>query len=94
MPKHIISPVVEQSAREMLTEALRNGLGGDDPDGGTWSWLELVKPVLIETMEEIMQEELAVHLGAGKSEQIAQRRGYRNGSRKVTVKASTLGKLA
>ncbi len=38
MPKHIISPVVEQSAREMLKEALRNGLGGDDPDGGTWSW--------------------------------------------------------
>ncbi len=85
MPKHIISPVVEQSAREMLKEALRKGLCGDDPDGGTLSCMELVQPVLVETMEEVMQEELAAHLGAVKSEQTAQRRGYRNGSRKVAI---------
>ncbi len=34
-----------------------------------------------------------MHLGAAKSEQTEQRCSYRNGSRKVTVKASTLGKI-
>ncbi len=69
------------------------GGGGGDPDGGKLSWMELVQPVLVELLEEIMQGKLAAHMRAAKSEQTEQRRGYRNGSRKVTIKASTLGKL-
>ncbi len=52
LPKHIKSPVVWSSAREIFKEALRSSPMGEDPAGGKKSWLELVQPVVFELLEE------------------------------------------
>ncbi len=93
MPKHILSSVREQSALEVAKDDLRRSLESDAFYGGKESLLELLKPFLKRVLEDTMQVELSEYLQAAKSERTEQRRGYRNGSREVTIKSSTLGLL-
>ncbi len=54
--------------------------------GGKDSWLDLLKPLAKRMLKDIMQVELSEFFQAAKSERTAQRRGYRNGYREVTIK--------
>jgi len=68
----------------------RTGVAGETPrvDGDT---IELrMRERIRATIEEIVEEELAVALGAGRSSRVEERRGYRHGTRERTL-TTTLG---
>lgn len=68
----------------------RTGVAGETPrvDGDT---IELrMRERIRATIEEIVEEELVVALGAGRSSRVEERRGYRHGTRERTL-TTTLG---